>query len=110
MTPADIRLNRKLRGPCIQCLEGKTRRKATPPSDTPPAASVGMCIVIDTQTLSVMSAVQVVIYTIDSIDELSGDVQVTPAKSLKSVDIFASRMFLLHTRYNAYGHRVTHFV
>ena len=33
LTPADIRLNRKLRGPCIQCLEGKSRRKAMPPSD-----------------------------------------------------------------------------
>ena len=96
LTPADIRLNRKLRGPCIQCLEGKSRRKAMPPSDTPPATSVGMCIVIDTQSLSVKSAGGNLHY-IDSIDEFSGDVQVTPAKSLKSVDIFTSLMFLVHT-------------
>ena len=44
MTPADIRLNQKLCGPCIQCLEGKSRRKAMSPLDTPPATSVGMCI------------------------------------------------------------------
>ena len=79
------------------------------PSDTPPATSVGMCVVIDTQTLCAKSP-RGNLYYIDSIDEFSGDVQVTPAKSLKAVDIFSALMSLVHTRYNAYGHRVVHFV
>ena len=77
---ADVCLNRRLRGPCPQCLEGKFRREPMHPSDTPSATSVGMCVVIDTQTLCAKSPGGN-LYYIDSIDEFSGDVQVTPAKS-----------------------------
>ena len=79
------------------------------PPDTPPATSVSMCVVIDTQTLCAKSPGGN-LYYIDSIDEFSGDVQVTPAKSLKAVNIFSALMSLVYTRYNAYELHVVHFV
>ena len=109
LTSADIRLNRKLRGPCVQCLEGKYRGKAMLPSDTPPAAAVGQCIVLDSQSLTVKS-LGGNLYYLDTYDEFSGDKQVTPCKSLKSADIFDAIMSLVHVRYNAYGHRVVQIV
>ena len=109
LTSSDIRLNRKLRGPCVQCLEGKFRGKPMLPSVNPPASAVGMCLEIDTQELHVKSIGGNLCY-LDCCDEFSGDLQVTPCKSLKSVDIFNAIMALVHARYNAHGHRVTHIV
>jgi hypothetical protein len=107
ITAADVRLNRRLRGPCISCTKGKFHRKSMPPSETPPATRVGELISFDTQSLLVKSSGGNLCY-IDSIDEHSGDVQVTPVKTLKSVDLFNALMSLVHWRYNAHGHRVTH--
>ena len=107
VTSADVRLNRKWRGPCVACLQGKFHAKSMPTSVTPPAQAVGELLSIDTQALPVKSSGGN-LYYIDSIDEFSSDVQVTPAKSLKSVDLFAAIMSLVHRRYNAYGHKVTH--
>eukprot|EP01036_Dinobryon_divergens_P034581 gene34581-44707_t len=109
ITPADVRLNRRLRGKCVQCLEGKFEDKSMPSSHTPPASAVGMLISFDTQELLEKSSGGNQCY-IDSIDEFSGDLQVTPAKSLSAVNIFNAVMSLVYTRYNAYGHRVTHMV
>jgi hypothetical protein len=106
ITSADVRLNRRLRGPCVQCLEAKLEQKGMPPSDTPPAASVGAMLSIDTNTLTVKSAGGNLNF-IDSFDEFSGDRQVTPCRSLNHVDIYAAIMELIHTRYNAYGHVVS---
>ena len=107
ITSADVRLNRRLRGPCIQCLEAKMEQKSMLPSHTPPAACVGAMISIDTNELTVPSVGGNIAY-LDSLDEFSGDRRITPCKSLSSRDIFAAIMHLVHTRYNAYGHKVTH--
>jgi len=107
VTSTDVSLNRRLRGPCIQCMEGKFERKSMPTSHTPPAVAVGDMLSIDTNMLTVKSPGGNLCY-IDSIDVFSGDRQVTPCKSLYSADIFNAVMTLVHTRYNAYGHRVQH--
>ena len=107
VTSVDVRLNRKWRGPCIACLQGKFHAKSMPASTTQPAQAVGELISVDTQQLEVKSHGGNLCY-INSIDEFSSDWQVTPAKSLKSVDLFAAIMSLVHTRYNAYGHKVVH--
>ena len=107
ITSTDVRLNRRLRGPCVQCLEGKFRGKPMSPSDTPPATCVGGLISFDTQALLAKSPGGNA-YCIDSFDEFSGDIQVSPAKSLKALDLFNGLMNLVYVRYNAYGHRVYH--
>ena len=109
LTSADVRLNRRLRGPCICCLEGKFRSPSMPSSDTPPATAVGDKISVDTQELRVKSAGGNLCY-IDSCDEFSGDLQVTPCKSLKAVDIFSALLALFHRRYTSYGHKVVHVI
>jgi len=67
-----------------------------PTSHTPPVVAVGDMLSIDTNVLVVKSVG----------GNLSGNRQVTPCKSLFSASIFESIMELVHTRYNAYGHRV----
>jgi len=61
---------------------------------------------IDTNELTVKSPGGNLCY-LDSLDEFSGDRQITPCRSLSSADIFKAIMELVHTRYNAYGHRVS---
>ena len=78
-----------------------------PTSETPPAAAVGDLISFDTQVLQTKSVGGNTCY-LDSIDEFSGDVQVTPVKSLKAVDLFNAIMGLVHRRYNSHGHTVKH--
>ena len=50
------------------------------------------------------------LYYIDSVNEFSGDRQVTPCASLSTVDLFKALMHLVYTRYNAHGDKVTHMV
>ena len=99
VTSADVRLNCRLRGPCVQCLEAKLEQKGMPPSSTPPAASVGAM-------LSIAKSAGGNLNFIDSFDEFSGDRKVTPCRSLGHLDIYEAIMELVHTRYNAYGHVV----
>ena len=108
VTSADVRLNRRLRGPCVQCIQGKMEDKPHPPSDAPPADCVSR-LFIDTQQLTSPSPAGNLCY-IDSVEEFSGDQQVTPVRSLSSVHIFESLMSLIYARYNAHGHRITHIV
>ena len=72
ITPTDVRLNRKLRGPCIQCIEAKLDQRSMPASTTPPATRVGDMLSIDTNTLTVKSYGGNLNF-IDSLDEFSGD-------------------------------------
>ena len=78
-----------------------------PSFSTPPATSVGALLSFDTQALPAKSTGGNQYY-IDSIDKFSGDLQVTPSRSLSAADIFSSLIPLVYSRYNAYGHRVTH--
>jgi len=109
ITPADVRLNRTLRGRCPQCAEAKHHAKPMPPSLTAPATCVGECISIDIHTLRVKSKGGNTV-SIHSLDEYSGDHQITPAVSMRSVSIFDAIMYLVHRRYNAFGHAVRHIV
>ena len=106
ITPADIRLNRRLRGPCPHCLASKLKNKPMPTSLSPPAAAVGDCICFDLKVLLAKSPGGN-LNSLRSVDEFSGDLQISPMLSKSAVNIFNSIMFLVHTRYNAYGHRVS---
>ena len=106
ITPADIRLNRRLRGACPHCLSSKLKNKSMPTSLTPPAVAVGDCICFDLKALIVKSPGGN-LNSLRSVDEFSGDLQITPMLNKSAVSIFNSIMYLVHTRYNAYGHRVS---
>ena len=105
ITPYDIRLNRQLRGRCASCLAGKLHNKSMPPSNTPPATHVGECLHFDLKTLLTKSPGGNH-NSIRSVDEFSGDDQVTPSVSKSAVHIFDALMYVVLTRYNAHGHRV----
>ena len=109
ITPADVRLNRALRGVCPNCVEGKMKKKSMPPSDTAPADRVGALLCFDLESLIVKSKGGNIV-SIRSVDEFSGDVQISPSPSKSAVDLFKAIMHLVYTRYNAYGHKVSHMV
>ena len=56
VTPADIRLNRKFRGACLQCIQGKMKQRSTldEPISSPPA-SVGAKIWGDVERFTTKS-------------------------------------------------------
>ena len=78
------------------------RGKSMPTSMTQPADKVGQLIHVDTQSLHLKSFGGNLCY-IDSIDEYSSDVHSTPAKSLESVDLFASIMEPVVAMVGAFG-------
>lgn len=104
VTPADVRLNRKLRGPCPQCLEAKLKNKSMPSSETPPATAVGQRIVLDITDLKCKSTGGNMV-GIRLVDEFSGDFQEGTAQSKSAIHIYDATMYLLRTRYIAYGHK-----
>ena len=109
ITPYDVRLNRQLRGACPHCLASKLKNKPMSSSLTPPASSVGECICFDLKALDVKSPGGN-LNSLRSVDEFTGDSQINPMVSKMALHIFNALMFLVHTRYNAFGHRVQRMV
>jgi hypothetical protein len=72
VTAADVRLNRRLRGKCPQCLEGKLKAKPMVASMSSPADAPGVTLVTDLHALMVKSKGGN-LDSIRSIDEFSGD-------------------------------------
>jgi hypothetical protein len=107
ITGADVRLNRKLRGPCVQCVMGKMKQKHMSSSVSSPAANVGDMITFDLHALPVKSYGGN-LNCLHSMDEFSGDIQITGTKGKSAVELFRAIMQLVYRRYNAHGHRVTH--
>jgi hypothetical protein len=105
VTAADVRLNRRLRGKCPQCLEGKLKAKPMAASMSAPADAPGVTIVTDCHALAVKSKGGN-LDSIRSIDEFSGDLQVTPIKSKHAAHLFDGFMDLVYRRYNKYGFKV----
>jgi hypothetical protein len=109
ITGRDVRLNRQHRGPCPQCAQGKLRNKPMPLSISQPAESVGSAIYFDCHELSSTSPGNNK-WAIRAIDEFSGDRSVTGSPSKSATSLYEALLYLVHTRYNAYGHRTDFFV
>ena len=109
ITGRDVRLNRQHRGPCPQCAQGKLRNKPMPPSVSQPSESVGSAIYFDCHELSGISPGGNK-WAIRAIDEFSGDRSVTGAPSKSAASLYEALLYLVHSRYNAYGHRTDLFV
>ena len=94
VSPADIRLNRSLRGQCPQCLEGKMKNKSMPSSQTPPADRVGAMITFDLHSLLVKSKGGN-FNSLRSVDEFSGDQQVWATANKTAESVFKTIMYLV---------------
>ena len=80
ITPADVRLNRRLRQSCPECVEGKMKSKPMPSSVTALATSVGEVIYFDLHELPCKS-VGGCTQAIRSFDEFSSDYNITTVPS-----------------------------
>ena len=100
VSPADIRLNSKLRGPCPQCLEAKFKHKSMPPSET---YCVAECLCIDISDLKVKSVGNRNV-GVRMVDEFSGDVLEGTAKSKSPADLADTISDITCLRYVAHGH------
>lgn len=112
VTPAMVRLNRKYRGPCPQCLEGKAKQRSMHPSVTGikyPISGPGDVIYGDIHSQSVASVAGRYV-SFRSTDGFSGFVDEHGADSKKTADIFRCIMHVVHVRYNKYGHLVRQIV
>jgi hypothetical protein len=82
------------------------KNKSMPSSDSKPASLVGEVLTFDLHSLLVKSrggndtSIRIV-------DEFSGDLQVNGSDGKSSIAVFKSFMHIVHTRYNAHGHRVS---
>ena len=88
VTPADIRLNRKLRGACPQCIQGKMKQRPTPDeSISSPPASVGAKIWGDVERFTTKS-VGGNLAALKFYDEFSGNCTVCALPNLTVVYFF----------------------
>jgi hypothetical protein len=107
VTPADITLNRALRGPCPQCEAGKLHgpSPSPPSSTTPPATAVGQVISIDVNTLPSPTP-EGRTHEIVFVDEFSGHLTVLPSASKAAPHVFQT-LYTYISHLNSYGHVVS---
>lgn len=106
---SDVRLNRRLRGPCPQCVQGKMHNKSMPPSMSPPAEYVGAVVCGDINELPCKS-VGGNLVSLRTVDEFSGNLAETPCTGTSALELFTGLMKLVNDSYRVHGHRVKHFV
>ena len=102
VTPAAVRMNRKYRGACPQCVEGKAKQKSFGPSDSPALTEPGECLYGDIKALTEVS-VGGKSTSVRFIDGYSGFTSETLCSSKSGKDLFSSIMSMVHTIYNANG-------
>ena len=107
-SPADVRLNRRLRGSCPQCIAGKMHNKSMPPSQTPPADAPGGKIFGDVKVLPVKSTGGNLV-SLRTTDEYSGNQDETPCVGGSALQLFDGFVKLINM-FKGYGHRVDHIV
>jgi hypothetical protein len=102
VTPAAVRLNRKYRGACPQCIEGKARQESFGPSNNDSLTEPGEALYGDIKALTEVS-VGGKSTAVRFIDGYSGYTSETLCSSKSAKDLFTSIMGMIHTRYNANG-------
>ena len=101
----DVRNNRSLRGPCLQCLAGKHRRSSMPPSLTEPAPTTGHTLVVDLHELPCPSLGGNT-HMIFCVDEHSSHFDIIPTKSKKHAHVLSALLQHIAVTYTARGHTV----
>ena len=105
MTPTDVHLNRALRGPDWNRIQGRLRSPPAGPSRSLPAPTPCFALVID-QHHSKFPDIFGNTCTIHIACENSGAFWVESAKSGKAVHLYDAMLRFIHAECNAYGHRV----
>ena len=103
LTPADVRLNRRLRGACVHCLLAKKKAAPTYTSATPPATLPGQVLHMDLKTRSSKSPGGKSV-VIRMSDEFSGYHSLETAFSKEPKELFKSITAMVDTLYAANGH------
>ena len=104
LTPTDVRLNRRLRGPCVSCLLAKKKTAPIYTSMTAPATSPGQVLHLDLKTRSAKSPGGKSI-SIRMSDEFSGKRDVGSSVSKEPKDLFQAITAMIDTIYTAHGHK-----
>jgi hypothetical protein len=105
VSPTDVRINRILRGPCVDCAQAKLNNDPMPSSETDPAREIGDKLSWDPHHLSTptptgASAV------VKVVDEKSGAYFVWISKSYKHPDLYDCLKKGILKNFNSFGHRV----
>ena len=105
VTPADLALYRKLNGPCLDCIQGKTTVPSRPTSQSAPASKPGQVLSYDPQplTTTVLGG-----YTVKHaiVDEHSKHLSMTGSINKQAPIVFAALMKQIRQTFNAHRHRV----
>jgi hypothetical protein len=102
---SDIYNHDRLVGPNPHFLAGQFTQKSMPPSDHPPAPSIGHTLSLDIRKLKEKSP-QGYTHTIQVVSEYEGYFAVIPAKSATGADLFDALYHYISTTYNAHAHKV----
>lgn len=105
LTSSDVAINRALRGPCPQCLEGKHKHKPKPSSLSPPAQSPGEVLSFD-PTILPSPSVGGYTHALFIVDEHTGFLSVVGSLSKSTSHVFDSFRNLITKVYNAHKHTV----
>lgn len=107
LVPADVALNRALRGPCPHTVAGTYRAPSSPPSHTPAETSVGQALSVDLVALPAKS-VGGHLWELVVVDHFSGCFHTVPCGPSKSREsILAHLVSFLRLHYAAHGHAVS---
>lgn len=106
VTSTMVRLNRKLRGKCPQCLQGKLHADHKPSSTKNPALTCGQIICLDLKKLP-LGTISGKTQRIICVDEASGSIHFTMAHSKTTAGLLAPIVALIAEKFNAHGHTVS---
>jgi hypothetical protein len=107
LTPADVALNRRHRGPCPHQIAGKAREPPAPTSHSEPAANVGDNVVFDIQIL-LGPPFGGHTHEIIFVDEFSGHAGSELILSKSTADVFSGIERYVNRVFLANGHKVKH--
>ncbi len=102
VTPAMVRMNRRYRGRCPQCIEGKAKQESFSASDSPALTEPGQCIYADLKSQQSRSAGGRFV-SFRSDDGFTGFHDEQGADSKHPQDVFNAIMRTVHSVYNAHG-------
>ena len=105
LTPRDVRDNRRMRGPCPNCVASKFKQQSMPPSLSEPASLVAEHLHIDIFEKTKKSPGGKSV-AIRMSDDFSGDVQFGGSISKSTAHLMTAIVAMIHKRYTVHGHRV----
>ena len=104
---SDVRNNRLLRDPCLQCAMGKFHKESMPSSTTLPASAPGMTLVLDVDQLPCASPGGST-HRILIVDEATSYLSTFGISTKQAGDVYKGVIDYISATYSAHGHKVLH--